>query len=86
VGLLNCDGSTLVPQDYAWIGECTPLNRDDAMSDLRSTLYHYWSRGEPVRASVNENGPLVGLSPPHTREPALSAECANGTGVCRTAQ
>jgi hypothetical protein len=64
VGVLNAEGSVLVPQDYAWIGESTPLNRDDAITDIRNTLYHYWSRGEPVRASVEEHGPLVGLPPP----------------------
>ena len=64
VGLLHSDGSVLVPQEYAWIAEVTPLNRDDAMVDLRSTLYHYWSRGEPVRAAVYQNGPMIGLPPP----------------------
>ena len=64
VGLLHADGSVLVPQEYAWIAEVTPLNRDDAMVDLRSTLYHYWSRGEPVRAAVYQNGPTIGLLPP----------------------
>jgi hypothetical protein len=67
VGILRADGTVLVPQDYAWIAECTPLNRDDAMIDIRNTIYHYWSRGEPVRASVNEHGPLVDLPPPDHR-------------------
>jgi len=63
VGILNSDGSVLIPQDYAWIGESTPLNRPDARIDIRNTLYHYWSRGESVRASINEHGPIVGLPP-----------------------
>ncbi len=61
VGLLRADGSVLVPQRYAWLAESTPLNRDDAVLDIRSTLYHYWSRGEPVRASINEKGPQISL-------------------------
>ena len=64
VGILSADGAVLIPQDYAWIAESTPLNRPDAMIDIRNTLYHDWSRGDPVRAAVNENGPMVGLSRP----------------------
>lgn len=62
VGLLDAHGNALVPLEYAWIAEPTLLNRDDAVKDIRSTLFHNWSRGEPVRAALGENGPLVGLN------------------------
>jgi hypothetical protein len=62
VGLLHADGSVLVPQQYAWIAESTLLNRADAMMDIRSTLYHDWSHGDAVRASLSDHGPLVGLN------------------------
>jgi hypothetical protein len=61
VGLLRADGSVLVPQRYAWIAESTPLNRDDAMLDIRSTLFYYWSRGELVRAAITDKGAQVSL-------------------------
>ena len=63
VGILRDDGSQLVPQDYAWIGERTALNREEAMHHLRGAIYYAWSRGQPVDAAVERNGAVVGLSP-----------------------
>ena len=74
VGLLQADGSVLVPQHYAWIAEPTPLNRDDAMLDIRSTLYHYWSRGASVRACINDKGPRVSLDAGGSEHVATDAE------------
>ena len=61
IGLLRADGSTLVPKEYAWIGEQTPLGHADAINEIRDTLYFNWSRAQPVAASVNKSGPLVWL-------------------------
>ena len=71
VGLLRSDGSTLVPKEYAWIGEPTPLSHARAMNDIRDTLHFKWSRGQPVAASVKKNGPRVWL-----REAAPALPCA----------
>jgi hypothetical protein len=61
VGILRGDGSTLVPQDYAWIGERTALNREEAMHHLRGAIYYAWSRDRPVEAATERNGPSVWL-------------------------
>ena len=61
VGILREDGSTLVPQDYAWIGERTALNREEAMHHLRGAIYYAWSRDRPVEAATERNGPSVWL-------------------------
>jgi hypothetical protein len=59
VGILREDGSTLVPQDYAWIGERTALNREEAIQHLRGAIYHAWSGDSPVEAATQRNGPSV---------------------------
>ena len=59
VGILREDGSTLVPQDYAWIGERTALNREEAVHHLRGAIHYAWSRDRPVEAAIERNGPSV---------------------------
>lgn len=64
VGLLRADGSVLIEQAYAWIGEPTALNRPDARKEIRDTLHFEWSQGRPVAAARRKNGPIVWLTAP----------------------
>ncbi|HEY4367062.1 MAG TPA: WG repeat-containing protein [Steroidobacteraceae bacterium] len=57
VGILRDDGSTLVPQEYAWIGERTALNREEAMHHLRGAIHYAWARNQAVEAARERNGP-----------------------------
>jgi len=56
VGILRADGSLLVPDRYAWIGDSIALGRSNARSHICSAIEFAVSTGRPLEAGRWEDG------------------------------
>jgi hypothetical protein len=62
VGIIRADGSPLVEQRYAWIGEPTSFGKQAAVQRARGAIYFAWSQKRPVEALLAKGRTAVWLT------------------------